>query len=119
MQQVVKGKESGVLVSKSQGWKAFPLRVNFISDLTRMNLKIQNDTVVNDSESDWMWNRPFKILALRNACCSCMACKVFPVMVPTILYNVLYLHADFEWICQIFQFISLKYVKSLTVSVVF
>lgn len=54
MQQVVKGKESGVLVSESQGWKAFPLGVNFISDLTRMNLKIQNDTVVNDSESDWM-----------------------------------------------------------------
>jgi len=54
MQQVVKGKESGVLISELQGWKAFPLRVDFISDLTRMNLKMQNDTVVNDSESDWM-----------------------------------------------------------------
>lgn len=54
MQQVVKGKESGVLIRELQGWKAFPLRVNFISNLTRMNLKTQNDTVINDSESDWM-----------------------------------------------------------------
>lgn len=38
MQQGVKGKESGVLISKLQGWKAFPLRVNFVSNLTRMKL---------------------------------------------------------------------------------
>lgn len=54
MQQVVKGEESGVLISELQGWKTFPLRVNFVSDLTRMNLKTQNGTIVNDSESGWM-----------------------------------------------------------------
>lgn len=49
MQQVVKGKESGVLIRELQGWKAFPPRVNFISNLTSMNLKTQNDIVVSDS----------------------------------------------------------------------
>lgn len=38
MQQVVKGKEPGVLVSELQGRKAFPRRVNLVSDLASMNL---------------------------------------------------------------------------------
>lgn len=42
VQQVVKGKESGVLISKLQGWKSIPRGVNLIFDLPRMNLNTQS-----------------------------------------------------------------------------
>lgn len=120
MQQVVKGKEPGVLVSELQGRKAFPRRVNLVSDLTSMNLMRNTQWYCGKgSGSDWWRNRAFKTLPLRNACCWCMAGRVFILMVPTILCNVLFLHGDLELICQIFQFVSLKYIKSLTVSVAF
>lgn len=65
MQQVVKGKESGVLIGKLQGWKAFPLRINFISNVARMNLKAQNDTVVDNNESDCMQDRELRNTGLK------------------------------------------------------